>query len=120
MIDIDYSIYAEGFSEYTGTVMVVEESQVEIVHLSPSNLQYSEESANYVLLYPNPTNGILHIKAAKEMPVKLRIFDMTGSRIFDEFVYDGSVIRMDHYGKGIYHFEMQIRDEIIHETVIRK
>ncbi|GIV26849.1 MAG: hypothetical protein KatS3mg027_0663 [Bacteroidia bacterium] len=63
---------------------------------------------NNISIYPNPSNGIIHIDA--QYPVKYKIYNTLGQLILESiYLQNKNQIELFNYAKGIYH--IQVSDE---------
>ena len=67
-----------------------------------------------IVLYPNPTNGILHINNV----VNIKVYNIVGDLIIsDNFV---NKIDLSKYSNAVYNIEIQYNDKFIYHKIIKR
>jgi len=78
--DIEYNITADGLPDLTGAVTVIDKDVEEVISVTDINMN---ESAS-LKIWPNPTNGLVFIKALQKGTVQ--ILNLNGQIIFSSEV----------------------------------
>jgi Secretion system C-terminal sorting domain len=85
---------------------------------SPGSARAPEEEAKQqVLLYPNPSNGIVHLTLAgfKSKKTELRIMNVIGNVVYREILSEPDdrftkTIDLTRYANGLYYVKLQAED----------
>jgi hypothetical protein len=71
----------------------------------------SANERNELTVYPNPSSGLIEIVCNGELPKQLRIFDATGSCIFNQnFIATQTQIDMSNFAAGAYQLICEYTD----------
>lgn len=73
-------------------------------------------SSNKIMLYPNPTTGIISIKSDDYTINRVEISDITGM-IIESLIPSNGTLNIGSYAKGIYFFK--VIDEHMHSTTFK-
>ena len=77
-------------------------------------LPLSRKTENEIIIYPNPTNGLIYINKS----VNIKIYNMVGNLIIsDNFV---SKVDLSKYSNGIYNIMIIFEDRIFNYKIIKK
>ena len=69
--------------------------------VNDNNIDVKEEKLSELLIYPNPTNGIINIKS--ENMLKIQLFNILGNIITEEKITQNNTsINIENFAKGIY------------------
>ncbi len=72
-------------------------------------------------IYPNPTNGIIHLKGEKENIKQLQIFDVTGKTMFHNTAIEKlETINLHGMKDGIYVIKIQTAEQTYYSKIIKK
>jgi hypothetical protein len=82
-----------------------------------ANARAPETEAKQVLVYPNPSNGIVHLTLAgfKGKKMELRIMNVIGNVVYRELMADPDdrftkTIDLTKYANGLYYVKLQTED----------
>jgi hypothetical protein len=101
VIDSIIVVWPSGLNEYYINVFADDYYTITegggIVHVSeyPQNIQK---------VYPNPSNGIIKIRMAKQLPIK--IYQISGKCIFEKNYFPNEKLDLSGFEKGIYILEI--------------
>jgi len=91
-----------------------------VVIIVEGSTGYRELSALEAQIYPNPTSGMVELKLST-FAEGLKVMDMTGKTILTRSnLKSQESIDLTQYTNGIYIFQIQQGDELIHIKVIKK
>ena len=99
----EYTIEASGYEQYQSTVDMSQDSSIQVV-LSEINSGRQNLESNDILIYPNPTNGIVNIKnKTNHEYLNLQIYNLTGKMIYSNIMEEDLVsIDLRGYSEGMY------------------
>jgi len=69
-------------------------------------------------LYPNPNDGILHVKCDMQIPIEMRILDLNGRLIFEKQYTGKTVIDTTFLAPGTYLIVHSFHDIILRDKLI--
>lgn len=99
----------------------VENGQVEeyytIVSSGPTGM--TDRAADELTVYPNPTDGIIHIEGADLNMRKYRLYSVDG-RLAQEGSVSASIVDISSQEKGMYVLKIETEDSVIQKMVILK
>ena len=107
-----YNVSKDGYYSEAGEVEVIDQDVTVEVDLLVTGM-LNKESVE-VSVYPNPTDGIVHISLANDNGCKVVVNDISG-RIIDTFILNSSDETIDLSGvqEGVYFLEIQMNDEVV-------
>lgn len=81
-----------------------EDSMLKEEYMDVQPIGINEIDGNNALrMYPNPTNGILHIENTSGEEMNMRIYSLTGHSVFEQTLAEGSTeINLENIDAGIY------------------
>ncbi|MEM7509587.1 MAG: T9SS type A sorting domain-containing protein [Bacteroidota bacterium] len=102
------SIKTTGFDSETGEWQVY---SVEKYHYSDQALSTSIDLLNQkeILLYPNPSKGIVQFDFYSVLRGNLRIFDSSGRLLIKQEIRPMETVNIDLLPKGVYHYLLQTK-----------
>lgn len=72
-------------------------------------------------LFPNPTQGIIHIRNIQQVKLALEVSDMNGRKLISkEIVEEHTEVNLNTYSSGIYIFKFYNNQEVFYLKVIKK
>ena len=78
-------------------------------------------SSQNIYIYPNPTNGIVYIKASEETINSITVSNMTGKVLVEKAVNaDQAEIDLSSYNRGIYLVKVVTENDSYIEKVVLK
>jgi hypothetical protein len=86
-----------------------------------SSLSVNDFEANTFLVYPNPTQGTLHIKLNNTDDLNISIFDVRGRRVYNEFNNNKTEIRtldVNALSSGIYLLNIESNGSRVTKKII--
>jgi len=99
---ITYSISREGFNTQSGEIEIISESKTINVELSVTT-DITEFVISDLKIYPNPSNGLLHLEFLDSDDYSIIIYDISGSVVYENNVNGGKhVVDLSSKAKGIY------------------
>lgn len=64
---------------------------------------------NEIILYPNPSNGIIQLSSTFEKPIRLVVSDAQGREQFNELIYQESAdVDLSFLSSGLYYYNLYI------------
>lgn len=96
-------------SKFTDTTLITRQKEV-------------FEFQNEILVYPNPTHGVLYISQSIYNPdfIKIRVFNLSGKIVYSNESLNNNKIDLTHLKQGIYFLEFRNRDiETIEKLIIQ-
>jgi len=99
------AVYDEGESEHSNVVSVVV-------------TDINELTANTLVVYPNPTDGIFTLENAENVSIDLSVIDITGKEVFSSTVTKTSSFDLSAVEKGIYF--LRLLDKSTNNMVVKK
>ncbi|MFP4620241.1 MAG: C25 family cysteine peptidase [Bacteroidales bacterium] len=99
----EYTVKASGYGEYRSNIDISRDSSLQVVLSEASSLQESPES-NDIVLYPNPTSGLVQIKnETGYKSMKIHVYNLTGKTMLTK-VLEGTHATLDlrNYPEGLY------------------
>ena len=79
------------------------------------NVSIEEVSESNVLLYPNPTNGIINIEGNGAMTIS--VMNTLGQKVMEKTATDNTIIDLSTFGSGIYMVRIETENGTITEKV---
>jgi hypothetical protein len=75
-----------------------------------SGLGIDEDGLNELLVYPNPSNGIVYIKTEQNSDASINVFDVTGKIIYERYFSNTELFELNltNQSKGIYTVQVQL------------
>lgn len=73
---------------------------------------------NYVVVYPNPTTGILNFSRVEGV-LKVSVYNSYGQLMFAQQLANDKTIQVDHLGKGIYLYQIETGGKMINGRFIK-
>ncbi len=84
-----------------------------------SSLSIAENTMENVVVYPNPTNGMLYIKTPDNVTFdSIEIFDILGKRMFSPTHRDGA-FDISRLNAGVYFVRIHSRDNMVTKKIIK-
>lgn len=77
-------------------------SDVKKVTFGEDELSLSQQEQPRLTLYPNPTQGAMHVSGVGNKPQQAAVFSMAGTKMMEQTVNDGSLINIEKLPAGIY------------------
>ena len=76
---------------------------------------------NGILIYPNPTNGIINLEFANNNVQQIKISDLTGKTIIEKVnIQQNETIDLSSFESGIYIIKIQTDKEIITTKIVKE
>lgn len=98
--------------------IITNSTETEIVQPTSSVSQYNLN--NLISVYPNPTNGILHISSKENIIIEeVKIYNLQGRELFS-FVQNSETINIQDLSAGIYLMSITTNQGSISKRVIKK
>jgi hypothetical protein len=72
-------------------------------------------------LFPNPTNGIIHIDLPTNQQIKsIRVIDLMGKQLFYKEEIQSSTYQLDlsHMARGIYYVAVATKNQVVYKKLI--
>ena len=82
-----------------------------------STIQLSELTKLDALIYPNPTNAVIHIKLYSSEKTEIRVFDLSGKTYLSEYFNNTISIDLQDFAPGIYLIQLTSSNG---ESVVKK
>jgi len=72
-------------------------------------------------IYPNPVVDLLSIQFDTGNKYKIRLFDLTGSKLIENFGFDNSLeLDLTTFDSGVYVLEIEQNGEVYHNRILKK
>ncbi len=82
------------------------------------------DAQHELLVYPNPTEGLLHVTGHTKDPLTIRIISMTGQQVYQSSITStggfNQIIDLSGYANGLYQIQLIDLDGIFVKTIIRQ
>ena len=117
--DSDYRGEAVISYRYENACGSTEASETLTVNVFNSTGVDDQDNAT-VAVYPNPANGVIHVKALEEGDARLRVIDMSGKVVYDcEMTHTGCAIATSKFGgSGLYTLQVIQNDRVTNVKVV--
>jgi photosystem II stability/assembly factor-like uncharacterized protein len=76
---------------------------------------------NPVIVYPNPSNGLVHVQTLANVPVKaIRIYNYLGGLVFEQNIFENTCCDIDlkQLPAGLYNFVIEIENQQIIKHIL--
>ncbi|MDI1233693.1 MAG: T9SS type A sorting domain-containing protein [bacterium] len=120
MIQDDGSMTMVGISQY-----ILNENSAFIIKTDASGTVgiHKENLTNSILIYPNPSNGIIHIAKHESLDFKFALYNTLGECVLESVLDAGNnnpIIDLQNYPNGIYLVKIYNNEGIYHSQFIIK
>lgn len=76
---------------------------------------------NQLIVYPNPTNGIINLKFTKNNIKQIQVFDIVGKKIIEKTeINQNEMIDLSNFKNGIYIIKTQTGNEIFITKIVKR
>ncbi len=106
---------------------IAESNQLNIIVSDNTQIIHPGVNETIIHAFPNPTNGIIHIKVNTKKTTKkalYNVYNMQGIKICSGIINTGQIqhetIDLSEYPRGIYHFTIHNGSSIMNKTIIKK
>lgn len=82
-----------------------------------AGLDPTENSPNLMVLFPNPTNGVLNVKCSKPI-LAIKVFNSTGKLVTTKEVNQQLSMTLELESSGIYFVQITTEDQLITDKII--
>ena len=82
-----------------------------------AGLDPNENTPNLMVLFPNPTNGVLNVKCSKPI-LTIKVFNSTGQLVTTKEVNQQHSLILELESSGIYFVQITTDDQLITEKII--
>lgn len=112
---------AQSLVRHNNTSMFVEKLEKPKVNRT-LNIQTNKVENTKVLLYPNPTNGILNVRLSDwKSECQINIYTLSGKLIYsNDILTNGSIIDLSSQPKGMYLAKILLNGESISQKIMLK
>lgn len=115
--DKEYTVTADGFPVYNGTVDNIYKNMTVYVVLGQTDI---EENDAIVVAYPNPTNGIVFLSGIDNSN-SVKVFDTNGKVVYEQTnVENNSEINLLHLDRGIYVMNIESNGQTVNHKIVIK
>jgi len=73
--------------------------------------------AGQLHIYPNPTNGILHIESSKT-PLSITVYDGFGSKVLTNDILQTGRIDLSNHSRGVYVIKIDTGSNVFYRKVV--
>jgi hypothetical protein len=88
------------------------------VHVVVTGINEQAGPKNELVIYPNPTNGIVNIKGAGEQDLKITVRNVYGETILN--VPDSPTLDLSGFAKGIYYLTVRsCKTKILNYKIVK-
>lgn len=78
-----------------------------------------KQTSQSITIYPNPTEGIVHLIHSFNQPIVFEVYDVIGNLVLKtETTHNESTIQINSFSNGIYFFKFHINNQLIVKKVI--
>ena len=99
----------EGYDVYHGY------GRVNAYQALSAGLSITENILNDLLLYPNPTNGIIYL--SKNLTINYSIYNSLGKKVIEGVISDE--INISHLANGMYYIKLEVDNQIANRKIIK-
>ncbi len=118
--NMEFTITANGYQDYTGTLEIIDNSVFLDVGLEYLTDISSFEKAG-ISLYPNPSNGIFTVETNNFSDYKIEITDIAGKIIYSKNnAVSTSKIDLSNQNSGLYFVKITNKDKIYTQEIVIK
>ncbi len=107
--------YNNGFYDITSSDFEYPYDQECINGIKPDNIGIRERE-NFVGIYPNPSDGIFHVKT-KEKVLEIQVYNYAGQNI--QPIYNEHSVDLSNYPNGIYFLRITTKNKQMMQKVIK-
>lgn len=85
-----------------------------------SGLGLEEDNLHELLVYPNPSNGIVYIKTEQNSDASIKVFDVTGKIIYETNFSNTELFELNltNQSKGIYTIQVQLEQSVYTKKLV--
>lgn len=95
-----------------------------VLHLEITDAVENYNLWHQVVVYPNPSRGLVHLKLPqelKEITLEAKLFDMFGKLLIDKYLdFDNPVLDLSGYAQGMYLIQLYHQHQLIGTAKISK
>ena len=110
-----YILLSEGFSTEVGSVFVA------VIQTGCEILGVNQNKLNFLMIYPNPTNGLIYIKALENIE-SIKLFDLNGRLLQNKTTQNvkEETIDLSSFAAGVYMVEVQTETGKSVKEIVKK
>lgn len=114
----EYSIKANGYKDHQGTQFLTSSVHINI-QMESLESTIEEEYANSILVYPNPTQGMIDLHIPRT-PARLIIYTASGQIMHSRILEDEKEsINLKDKEPGIYILKIQIENQVYYKKLLK-
>jgi hypothetical protein len=110
-----YILLSEGFSTETGSVFLAK------IQTGCAILGVNQNRLNFLMIYPNPTSGLLNIKTLENIE-NIKLFDLNGRLLQNKTTQNvkEETIDLSTFAAGVYLVEVQTETGKFFKEIVKK